>query len=185
MKKVLAALLIAGLLPASSAALAKPACFDNEQYHVVAQDLDDGPGQRIAVFRRAASGALPPCAATPAKASPPALAVPEESYAVGLKQDFLLLDQGTGPNGRELLLWDLRSARVAWRSPFDELLPERSSDTLRFWRPEKTPADEARCPQLRQWRRESLGAQMQQQVRVHLPDLSVQPLGRWRCSATQ
>jgi len=184
MLKHLRALSIGVLLPAAAAAGAKPVCYDSARYHVIAQDLDDGPGQRIAVLARKPGDATPACSAAQAKALP-ALAVPEESYAVGLKQDFLLLDQGTGPDGRELLLWDLRSARVAWRSAYDELLHEQRADALVFWRPEKKAADEAGCPQLRQWRKESLGAVMEQQVRLTLADLSVSPLGRWRCVAQQ
>lgn len=175
---------ILALVPVSFAAVAKPACYDNERYHVIAQDLEDSTGQRIAMLKRAPGDPPPACTVAQAK-SLPALAVPEDSYAIGLKQHFLLIDQGTGPDGRQLVLWNLQQGHVVWHSAYADLLRDGSPDTLTFWRPEDRAPDEAHCPKLRQWRKESLGAAMEQQVQLRLADLKVTTLGRWRCEARQ
>jgi hypothetical protein len=179
----LLALLVALLAATLPAQAATPRCHDSAAFRVVERARDDGPGTDFLVQP------MPPGAARAAcryRRAPGDFDIPgrdAESFAA-LVGALLVIDNGTGPEGRRLIVWNVQRRAQVLDTPLGAIVSVNSQHIV-YWRPEARPADDANCPQRRRWRAELLGARMQRKVDLDLASLALQPLEDWRCVPRQ
>lgn len=97
--------------------------------------------------------------------------------------DLLLLDSGTGPDGRYLIIWNLANRKKVYEGDYSEPY-EIKSDTITFWR-ESGEANNKNCPARKKWEKQGFGAAIETQVTLDLRDLHLTTSPRTRCNLRQ
>jgi hypothetical protein len=113
-------------------------------------------------------------------------------YYLGLTGDFLLLDSGTGPPPRGLIIYDLAKRKKVFTDSYD-LFYDRPSFTpliiqdasLIYWSPKDEEVTAQNCPEKAEYESGGLGTIIEAKVELYLSTLSKQELGEYRCSPTQ
>ena len=101
-------------------------------------------------------------------------------YFAGLRGHFLVLDSGTGPDIRGLLVFDLRTRRRTFEGPYVDLEPGASGDTIGVWQPYELPQPRPGCPVV-----EGLGHGVDSLVWLDLRAGKTSFAGRVRCATRQ
>ncbi len=105
-------------------------------------------------------------------------------WYLGLENNFLLIDSGTGPPPRGLKVYDLekrlRIYRTAYSGPVNV-----SNNSVEFWREISVEATSENCPKKDYWEEKSLGAAIEEHVRFDLINLSETSLNEYRCTPRQ
>ena len=96
-----------------------PACVANDQYIVISQSAD-AVGDRIVARRKPTHEAKASCKINNDPGDYIVARAGEAKYIIGLIQNFLVLDQGTGPSGRRLSIVNLSTQRQIWSSIYAE-----------------------------------------------------------------
>lgn len=108
----------------------------------------------------------------------------QPDYLLSFTNHFLIIDRGTAPEPRELIVYDLRSRRQVYTdryaSPWRVL-----NDTLTYWSPVEAKPTLATCPLLSQYTQDGLGAVIETHVELDLTTLTKKDLGESRCMPTQ
>jgi hypothetical protein len=168
---------------AAITAQAAPRCHDSTAFRVVERARDDAPGSDFLVLPLRPGAARAACRY---RRAPGDFEIPSrdaESFAA-LVGPLLLIDNGTGPEGRRLIVWDLQRRAQVLETPLGEIV-SASAQRLVYWRPDERTADDANCPQRQRWQAELLGARMQRKVDLDLASLAPKPLDEWRCVPQQ
>lgn len=169
------------LFPLDVFSAVRPHCHDEGRYLVVAR-ATESVGTDFLIKRRVRGRSLPPCAYLP---RPGDLEIPNEraEYFLGVQGDFLILDSGTAPEPRGLVIWNLETRTKVFTGLYSRPLTiDRKG--LTFWQETGVATDE-NCPQLALWRSQHLGAAVETQVRLGLDDLAIVRGVATRCSARQ
>ena len=96
-----------------------PVCVANDQYIVISQS-SDAVGDRIVARRKSTHEAKASCKINNDPGDYIVARAGEAKYIIGLIQNFLVLDQGTGPSGRRLSIVNLSTQRQIWSSIYAE-----------------------------------------------------------------
>ncbi len=179
---------------APSTATASVRCMDSPEYFVI--DRNPGaPGLDVVAVRKTDAGMTFPCTAS----STAALLSPSSSSSfVQLQNDlpefvlgiagsrFLIVDSGTAPPPRGLLVYDLssHSEHPAFTDTYDRPI-SLATDTVTYWEATTQAVTKANCPDAGTWTSQGLGSVMVSHVELALPALTVKALGEYRCEPTQ
>ena len=167
--------------PMLASAAGRTVCHDEGRYRVIARPTDR-VGTDFLVKQLVRGRSVPACKYLPRAGD---LEIRNESaeYFLGLQGDILVLDSGTAPEPRGLVLWNLATRQKVYTGSYAQ--PVKIDATgMSFWQ-ESGPATDANCPQATQWHAQGLGAAVEAEVRLAFADLRVAPLGPTRCSARQ
>lgn len=176
-----ASCLLLAALPFFVCAAGHVVCHDNAQYRVVARPTD-AVGTDFLVQRKGPGDDRQACSYAP---RPGDLEIRNEDaeYFLALQGAKLLLDSGTAPEPRGLIIWDLDKRAKVYSGPYSS--PYRIDRTgMTFWMP-SGEATQDKCPQAALWRAQGLGAALETQARLTFADLKVVPGSAVRCSARQ
>jgi hypothetical protein len=160
-----------------------PLCHDSAAYRVVEQPAADGTGADVLVRERRSGDVAAPCAFDP-RPGEFVIRRRDAERVRALVQSLLLLDNGTGPDGRRLVVWDLKQRRIVFESPYSKLVSADARGIV-LWRATTLPPTAENCPQLAQWRAQLLGAAIEAQVRWSPGDDAVRELREQRCAPRQ
>jgi hypothetical protein len=178
---VLAAL--CALLPVHAAAEGVR-CHETDGFRVIERPVADGPGADFLVrpLAQPTPGDMP-CRFD---AGPGDFMIPhtDAERFRALAGPVLVIDNGTGPNGREIIVWHLGLRRKVLQQDYGGLVSTDTEQVV-FWRPTATAPTPGNCPQLAQWKAQLLGAAIEVQVRLRLSDLSLRDLAVMRCAVRQ
>lgn len=176
-----AAGLLLASLPFFASAAGHVVCHDNARYRVVARPTD-AVGTDFLVQHGGRESERQACNYTP---RPGDLEIRNEGaeYFLALRGSKLVLDSGTAPEPRGLVIWDLDKRAKVYTGTYSS--PYRIDRTgMNFWMP-SGEATQDNCPQAALWRAQGLGAALETQVRLNFADLTVRPSAAVRCSARQ
>lgn len=101
-----------------------------------------------------------------------------------LENDFLILDSGSGPEPRELIVYDLTNRKRVYTDHYSTPVAI-NNNTITYWSPENTKPDETNCPKITEYTSYGLGAEIEARIVLTLSTLNKNNLGEYRCSATQ
>lgn len=168
------------MMPAATAA-PKTHCHDEGRFRVIARPAD-GVGTDFIIKQRSRGRSIPPCKYIP---RPGDFEIRNEDaeYFLGLEGNFLVLDSGTSPEPRGLVVWDLEKRRKVYTGRYASPV-KIDAEGVSFWQ-ETGPATDANCSQAALWRSQGLGAALETEVRLGFADLVVVPGAATRCSARQ
>lgn len=173
-----AALALAGLCAAHGAAFGTPVCHSGGAEVVI-----ERPGPpAVFVLRPAAPGGAD-CDDSVRAGDRTIARHPHEQF-LAVAGGRLMLDRGTGPDGRWLVARDIagRAPDAEW--PYSELV-RADGEQLVVWRSDSAAPTPARCPELATWRANGLGAAIERQWRIEPATGRLQALDAWRCAPRQ
>ncbi len=104
-------------------------------------------------------------------------------YFMALQGDLLILDSGTGPDPRGLIIWNLRNRKKVYTGSYSEPY-EIHLGYLEFWA-ETGKANDDNCPERKEWESDGLGSAIETRVRLDLSDFSVVKSSQTRCESRQ
>ncbi len=110
--------------------------------------------------------------------------IDEATFVAGLHADWLFLDSGTGPDGRDLTVYSLQSGQEIVRTPYvhDELRIDGTS--LRFFVPVPTPPA-TRCLGASDWEAGGLGTGYESEAILDLESGGMEVSDSLTCSPRQ
>jgi hypothetical protein len=116
---------LAGFLAVSVAEAQEPppapaagsSCLENDHFMVISHS-GDGIGNQIIARAKSSLAARNACAFNDTPADYHVAQSGEAKYALGLRRNFLILDEGTGPSLRWLRIVDLSARREVWRAQY-------------------------------------------------------------------
>lgn len=158
-------------------------CVSNDKYFVVEKGLIDSVGSDILVKYKSTKDQKYSCEYL---ASDSDFQIKNElaEYVLALENNFLILDSGTGPQPRRLIVYDLISRKKVFTDSYSNPIAV-NNDTVTYWSPVNTKPDETNCPKLTEYTSLGLGAEIEAHVVLTLSTLNKTELGEYRCSATQ
>jgi len=99
--------------------------------------------------------------------------------------NYLIIDMGTAPYPRGLLIFDLNSKKEVLNDRYS--IPLDITDaTVKYWMPTKEKVTAQNCPESAGWYENGLGAELETHISFDLKTLEKNDLGeQHRCRATQ
>ncbi len=175
------ALLLAAI-PLAATAAGKTACHDGGRYRVVAK-ATESVGTDLLIKYTARGRSIPPACRYVVSAGDFEIRNERAEYFLGLRGALLILDSGTAPEPRGLIVWDLEKRQKVFTGTYS---PPYSIDAagMRFWA-QSGEATDTTCPQAAGWRANGLGAALETETTLNFADLSLTPSVNTRCSARQ
>lgn len=172
----------ATLSPATPSAAANIHCLQSPEYLVV----DENPGLPnldVIAKHKASAGEVLPC--TTATSSSDIVIqndLPED--VLGLTEHFLIIDSGTGPPPRGLIIYDLNAQTSTYTDTYSTPLTI-ATGSVTYWESTTQSVTSANCPDLAQYSTDGLGAVIESEVTLDLDTLTKTSLGQFRCEPTQ
>ena len=158
-------------------------CFVFQDYVVSTRPLPDGAGEVIHVDRRGAgAGPETTCAGELSGQVLQLEGADEARFFFGLEAPYLLVDAGTGPEYRDLTVYDLGSGEAVFQDGYFAGQPVRIREDGRLEYHVPLPREEAGgrypCPQAGEWG--TFG--FEERVVVELPGGEMERTGEVQCS---
>jgi len=177
----LALAVVLSSLSVAVAAASRPVCHDEGRYRVIARSTDS-VGTDFLVKQLGRGRSIPPCKYLVRDGD---LEIRNETaeYFLGLQDSLLILDSGTAPEPRGLVIWDLQKRQKVFTGSYAKPVGIDESG-ITFWQ-QSGEATDANCPQAAGWRAQGLGAALETEVRLGFDDMKVVPGTATRCSARQ
>lgn len=96
----------------------KPVCHANDQFIVIIHDSSEVVGDEIIVRRKSERETKNDCDNDTRPTDFRVARFGEAKYFFSLHKNILILDEGTGPDGRELLIIDMSTGREIWKTVY-------------------------------------------------------------------
>lgn len=156
-------------------------CHASADYFVIERETG-AVGRDFLIKPRHVIHAIPACfyAAAPADFE---IRNEAAEYFLALQGHYLILDSGTAPEPRGLIVWDLRQRRKIFAGTYASPFAIKPGH-LEYWL-ESAAATDRNCPVRQQWATLGLGAAVETQVRLRLADAQILRSRRTRCSQRQ
>ena len=103
---------------------------------------------------------------------------------MALENNFLILDEGTGPFPRGLLIYDLSSRKKVLEDSYSEPFNIKNN-IINYWTETTIKANEENCSTYKVNEENFMGSAIETRVSLDLLTLVKKELGEYRCSATQ
>jgi hypothetical protein len=104
----------------------------------------------------------------------------EAIYLMGLVGRYVVVDRGTGPSGRDLILYDALYRRRAYIDGYSRPISV-SEEGIIYWQPTTEKATKANCPEFDLLKSYGGTVVIERHVRLNPVDLSLTDLGEKRC----
>ncbi|MFA7309750.1 MAG: hypothetical protein WC050_02490 [Candidatus Paceibacterota bacterium] len=158
-------------------------CHDSSKYFVVQKSLADSVGSNILVKYKASLDQELPCAYTVENGDFEIRNVVAE-YFLTFTDNFLVLDSGTAPPPRGLVVYDLRSRARVFTDTYARPVTV-TGDTIEYLSKTNQKPTLQNCPNLDDYTTSGLGAVIMSKVSVDLNSLNKTRSGEIECMATQ
>ncbi len=159
----------------------KPVCHDSLRYRVVSVLRDEEVGTDFLIKYKTSASPKPKCEYL---ASPGDFELPSEwaAYFLGLQGDLLILDSGTAPDPRGLIIWDLKKRERVYQGTYAE--HKLHKGYMEFWL-ETGAATPENCHEYQRYQASGFGAAIDTWVRLDFASLQIKRSSKKRCSLRQ
>jgi hypothetical protein len=168
--------------PTSSLPAANINCMQSSEYFVV-DDNPGSPGLNIVAKRKTSADEVFPCTNVVA-ASDIVVQNDLPEFVLGLSGHVLIVDSGTAPPPRGLVIYDLNAQTSTYTDTYSPPI-SIASGTIAYWESTRQAVTKANCPALGQYSADGLGAVIASHVVLDLSSLTVNILGEYRCEPVQ
>jgi hypothetical protein len=158
-------------------------CKDSSDYFVIIKSLNDSVGSDILVKYKAEKNQNLPCEYVVNK-NDFEIKNAQAEYFLAISDHFLILDSGTAPYPRGLIVYDLNARKIVFTDKYSAPF-SANGNFINYWNPTKTAPTSPNCPQLADYTKNGLGAEIEASTTLNLSNLTKQNLGEYRCSAVQ
>ncbi len=105
-------------------------------------------------------------------------------YFLALEGDFLILDSGTGPQPRGLIIYDLKERTKIFSDRYSRPISV-SNNTIDYWAETQEKVTKENCLELATYEAQGLGAAIEAHVILNLSTFNKHELGDKRCASRQ
>ena len=158
-------------------------CKDNPNYFVVTKSLSDSVGSDILIKYKTNKNQNFACSYTVEKNDFEIKNVQAE-YFLTFTDNFLVLDSGTAPEPRGLIVYDLRSRKIVFTDSYAKPVQVKGDSITYFSKTDQKPTIK-NCSSLNDYIKNGLGAVIMSKVTVDLSSLNKKSTGVTECIATQ
>lgn len=158
-------------------------CHDSPKYFAIQKSLTDSVGSNILIKYKTSSSQSIPCVYTVASGDFELQNVLAE-YFLAFTDNFLLLDSGTAPPPRGLIVYDLRTRTKIFTDSYTKPVAV-VGDVITYSAKTSIKPTLQNCPQLHDYTQNGLGAVIMSKVAVDLSTLTKEDIGVIECIATQ
>ena len=158
-------------------------CVGNDKYFVISADRTDDVGIDILVKYKSSSSQNISCEYLKNDKD---FEIKDEgaAYIMALENNFLILDEGTGPFPRGLIIYDLSSRKKVLEDSYLEPVNIKNN-IINYWTETTINANEENCSTYKLNEENFMGSAIETRVSLDLLTLVKKELGEYRCSATQ
>ncbi len=167
----------------NTGAVASVECHDSPKYYAIQKSLAPQVGSDILVKYKENASQDVPCAYV-VEGNDFEIKNVEAEYFLAFTDNFLVLDKGTAPPPRGLVVYDLRSRKKVFTDTYAQPVTVQG-DTLTYFSKTTRKPTLQNCAQLNEYTKNGLGAVILSKVRVDLLSLNKKELGEYTCTATQ
>ena len=161
-------------------------CHETDGHVIRPHDHFQRPGQTFTIYRKSTS--MQGCGNLNADKHAPnhKIAPKQPAFFLEAKGKWLLLDEGTGPDQRQLQVWNMDTGKRVWRQPYGEPASfDSDGQQLHYWMPLATQVTPTNCPNLAQYKAADLRAQLQVKAILELRNLTSNATQERRCVPIQ
>lgn len=166
--------------PVSTASLA---CHDSAKYFAVEKSLADSVGADILIKYKTDVNQDIPCVYTVGSNDFELKNVMAE-YFLTFTDNFIVLDKGTAPEPRGLVVYDLRSREMVFTDSYAKPVIV-DGDSLTYFSKTTQKTTLQNCPEMNDYIKNGLGAVIMSKVTLDLNTLVKKDSGEIKCIATQ
>ena len=158
-------------------------CHDSTRYFAIEKSLAPNVGSNILIKYKTSPEEKLPCVYAVANGDfePPNV---EAQYFLAFTDNFILLDSGTAPEPRGLIVYDLRSRKQVFTDSYAKPVIV-VGDTITYLSKTSIEPTAQNCPDLKTYTSNGLGAVIMSKVTVDLKTLFKKDAGMFECKATQ
>lgn len=168
--------------PSASSTAANITCMQSPEYFVVVNGPQE-PGLDVIAKHKTSPDETFPCADV-AAAGDVVVQNDLPEFVLGVAQQFLVIDSGTAPPPRGLIVYDLDAQTSTFTDTYSPPI-DIATDTVTYWEATKQAPTTANCPDLAQYSADGLGAVIESHVSLDLDTMAVTPLGAHQCEPVQ
>ena len=108
------------------------------------------------------------------------------SYFIGKWHNYIFIDRGTGPDNRDILVFNIKTKRLVYQDTYYDPL-SIVNYKLQYWQTANILATRTNCDQFAKSQQSGLNPQIQNlgQVDLKINDLTFIKTGQTRCQLTQ
>lgn len=158
-------------------------CHDSPKYFAIEKSLTDTVGSDILIKYKTNPSQTVPCTYTVANGDFELKNVLAE-YFLTFTDNFLVLDKGTAPEPRGLVVYDLRTHDMVFTDSYAKPVTVSGDSITYFSKTDRKPTVQ-NCPALNEYTSNGLGAVIMSKVTVDLLSLTKKDSGVIKCIATQ
>ena len=148
-------------------------CNDNINYFVVSRDMKDSVGTDILVKYKTDKDQHFNCN----------YVVEKNDFEI--KNNFLITDNGTGPDPRVLVIYNLNSRKEVFTDEYFSQDLIIQDNAITYWSPTSQKATSNNCPKLDEYLSDGLGTEIDSYIALDLATLLKKELGEYRCYPIQ
>ncbi len=108
----------------------------------------------------------------------------EAQYFLASTTNFLLIDQGTAPDPRVIIVYDLNKCAKVYEGQYSKPFA-LAGETATYWDPINDEVSDENCPKNKDYLKEGLGVGLESHIALNLSNLTKKSLGEVRCSPRQ
>ena len=158
-------------------------CHNSVKYFAIQKSLSDSVGSDILIKYKISPSDKFPCTYTVASEDFEIKNVLAE-YFLTFTDNFLVLDKGTAPEPRGLVVYDLNSRKIVFTDSYAKPVTVVGDSITYFSKTDIKPTL-LNCPDLNNYTSNDLGAILMSKVTVDLSLLNKKDIGEMKCIATQ
>lgn len=162
-------------------------CVENDKYFVVEKSLSDSAGSDHLIKFKTNSNQTFECQYV---ANNGDLEIKNESaeYIMALENNLLLLDSGTGPQNRKMIVYDLIKKSIVFTDSYNTMEENNLDITnayAKYWTSTNKKVTSVNCPKANEYKANGLGAIINARIILDLKTLTKKETGETQCLATQ
>jgi hypothetical protein len=108
----------------------------------------------------------------------------ENAYFINLIKQFLFIDYGTGPDNRQLSVFNISTGQKVFTSLYSDSISLYGSDSVSIWIPSNDTLFE-KCPEYKTWKDNGLEAGILVQHFLNLISQELIKSEKWKCEPKQ
>lgn len=158
-------------------------CYENDKYYVVIEGFIGSAGSNFLVKYKTEDNQQFNCRYIIEEND---FEIKNEwaEYFLGLENNFLLIDSGTGPPPRGLIIYNLEKKQKVFSGSYS--LPTGiENNYIEFWKPVSIKVTKENCPDKDYIEGAGLGTGIEEHVRLELINLNETSLNEYRCESRQ
>jgi hypothetical protein len=163
----------------------KVTCKENDKYFVIFKDDEGYVGEDLLIKYKTEEHQNFNCEYVVEKDDFEIQNNDSAQFFLGLENNSLILDRGTGPSFRDLMIYDLINRKKVFTENYADEAILIENNSITYWSYTNTPATKKNCPKVDEYEGYGGTAGIESRTLLTLSDLKKKELGVYRCTYRQ